>query len=231
MDKSSDVLVIMAHPDDAEFGVAGMVAQWTGEGRRVAYVVCTSGEKGTTDRDVSPEDLAKQREQEQLDAAQVLGVWDVSFLRYPDQGLEDTPQFRKEIVRMIRKYRPGTVVTSDPYRRYIWHRDHRIVGQVVLDAVYPFARDHLAYPDLIEEGIEPHKVKELLFWGAEKPNCRMDVTASFEQKMKALHCHESQMKEMGSRDVDKWLRNHCREMAAGEDFDCAEAFYRVEIPQ
>ena len=152
MGEAVDILVVTAHPDDAEFGVAGTVARWTQEGKQVAYVVCTNGDKGTSDRSLKPKQLAAIRKREQEAAAKVLGVREVRFLGYPDQELEDTSEFRKQIVRMIRIYRPRIVVTSDPYRRYLWHRDHRIAGQVTLDAVFPYSRDHLAYPDLLEEG-------------------------------------------------------------------------------
>lgn len=230
MPNSCDVLVISAHPDDAEFGVAGTVARWTGQGRDVVYVICTSGEKGTSDRAAKPDQLARIREAEQQAAAQVLGVSRVKFLRYPDQGLEDTAELRKHVVRVIRTWRPDTVVTSDPYRRYLWHRDHRVIGQVVVDALFPYARDHLAYPDLIEAGLEPHKVKEAFFWGAEDVNHRVDITATFETKLAALRCHESQVRLLGIEDLDDWLRERCRAMAAGEDFELAEAFHRVVLP-
>lgn len=226
----ADVLVIAAHPDDAEFGAAGSVACWTREGKTVVYVLCTNGEKGTGDRNVSPEWLAKVREKEQLAAAQVLGVREVMFLHYPDQGLEDTAAFREDIVRVIRKYRPFVVVTSDPYRRYIWHRDHRVTGQVVLDAVYPFARDHLAYPSLLNEGFEPHKVKEILFWASEDVNYRVDITRTFDLKLAALRCHESQVKELDIPDLESWLKDRCRSMAEGEPYELAEAYHRVEVP-
>lgn len=226
----ADVLVITAHPDDAEFGAAGTVAHWTRDGLTVVYVVCTDGEKGTGDRSVSPEQLASVRQKEQLAAAEVLGVREVVFLHHPDQGLEDTSEFRKEVVRVIRTYRPSIVVTSDPYRRYLWHRDHRITGQVVLDAVFPFARDHLAYPDLLDEGLEPHKVKEILFWAAEDINRRVDITATFALKLAALRCHESQVKELPMPDLEGWLKERCRSMAHGEPYELAEAFHRVELP-
>jgi LmbE family N-acetylglucosaminyl deacetylase len=225
----ADVLVVAPHPDDAEFGVAGTVARWTREGKRVVYVICTNGEKGASDRTVKPERLAEVRQAEQRAAADVLGVCGVLFLGYPDQGLEDTPAFRKEIVRLIRQYRPNLVATADPYRRYIWHRDHRITGQVVLDAVYPFARDHLAYPDLLEEGLDPHKVQEILFWGADDINYRFDISETFDLKLAALLCHESQVKGFISPDIGNWLRTRCRAMAEGENFELAEAFHRVEI--
>ncbi len=227
---STDVLVIAAHPDDAEFGVAGTVAQWTRSGRRVVYVICTSGDKGTSDRSLVAERLVKIREAEQQDAARLLGVEQVVFLRYLDQTLEDTSEFRKEIVRQIRTYRPEIVATSDPYRRYVWHRDHRIAGQVVLDAVYPYARDHLAYPDLLAQGLEPHKVKEIWFWGADDINHRVDVTDTFERKLAALQCHASQVREFRNPDLENWLRRRCEEAAVDQPFELAEGFHRVVVP-
>ena len=230
MTVQADVLVIAAHPDDSEFGAAGTVALWVQAGRRVTYLVCTSGEKGTSDPSLTPELLAPIREEEQRAAARTLGVQEVVFLRRPDQGLEDTAEFRKLIVRMIRTVRPSIVMTSDPYRRYIWHRDHRIIGQVVLDAVFPFARDHLSYPDLLAEGLAPHKVQELYFWGAEDINRRSDITATFDLKIAALRCHKTQVREFKRGDPEEWLRQRCREMAAGESFGLAEAFHYVEAP-
>ena len=229
MPESTQIMVVTAHPDDAEFGTAGTVARWAGEGRSIVYIVCSSGEKGTSDPNMKPEKLAKIREQEQLTAAKLLGVREVVFLRYPDQELEDTPGFRKDIVRQIRKYRPQIVVTADPYRRYIWHRDHRITGQVTLDAIFPYARDHLAYPDLLEEGLGPHKVKEALFWGTDDPNHRSDITKTFDIKLAALRCHKSQIGYDLAPDLEKWLRQRAKEMAKGENFELAEAFHRVEI--
>jgi LmbE family N-acetylglucosaminyl deacetylase len=222
-------MVITAHPDDAEFGAAGSIAKWTREGRRVVYVVCTSGDKGTDDPDITPQQLVKVREEEQKAAAAVVGVSDVVFLRYPDQGLEDTPDFRKAIVRQIRKYKPETIVTSDPYRRYIWHRDHRITGQVALDAVFPYARNLPAYPDLIEEGLMPHRVQKILFFGAEDVNLRIDITETFDLKLAALHCHQSQMAQLNVPDLEKRLWDRCRKIAQGADFDLAEAFHQVTV--
>ena len=228
--KPAQVLVVIPHPDDAEFGVAGTVARWVKEGKEIVYVVCANGDKGTSDFNMKPEKLVKIREREQQAAARLLGVREVIFLRHPDQSLEDTPEFRKEIVRLIRMYRPETVVTADPYRRYIWHRDHRIVGQVTLDAIFPYARDHLAYPDLMEEGIQPHKVKEVLLWAApEDINYRSDITGTFDVKLAALRCHKSQVNDTKIPDLEDRLKQRARDMAEGEDFELAEAFHRVEI--
>ncbi|NOQ20320.1 MAG: PIG-L family deacetylase [Desulfobacterales bacterium] len=230
MPDRSEIMVIAAHPDDAEFGSAGSVAKWTREGRRVVYVVCTSGEKGSDDPDITPQQLSKIREKEQKAAATVLGVSDVVFLRYPDQGLEDTSDFRKAIVRQIRTYKPEMIVTSDPYRRYIWHRDHRIIGQVTLDAIFPYARNLPAYPDLIEERLMPHKVQKILFFGAEDINLRIDITETFDLKLAALRCHESQISQLNIPDLGKRLWERCRKMAEGTDFEIAEAFHQVTVP-
>ena len=223
------VLVVTPHPDDAEYGVAGTVARWTNEGRTVVYVVCTNGDKGTSDREVKPESLIKIREKEQIAAANLLGVKEVIFLGYPDQGLEETPQFRKDIVKQIRRFRPETVVTADPYRRYIWHRDHRITGRVTLDAVFPYARDHLSYPDLLEEGLEPHKVKEVLLWASENINHRLDITDTFPLKLNALREHKSQVGHIPRQELEGYLRGRAIQLSEGESFQLAEGFHREEI--
>lgn len=227
MAKQAQVMVITPHPDDAELGVAGTVAHWVAEGKNVIYVVCTNGDKGASDPNTKPDELTRIREQEQLAAAKLLGVIDVIFLRYPDQTLEDIPEFRKDIVRQIRICRPETVATTDPYCRYFWHRDHRITGQVTLDAVFPYARDHLTYPDLLKEGLQPHKVREVLLWGTEEPNYRSNITDTFDIKIAALRCHKSQVEDFP--DLEQRLRQWAKEMAKGEDFELAEAFHQVEI--
>ena len=227
--KSAHVMVVTPHPDDAEYGVAGTVAHWTSDGKEVVYVVCTNGDKGTNDANMKPEEMARIREEEQMAAAKSLGVREVIFLRHPDQGLEDTPEFRKELVRLIRIYRPEIMVTANPYRRYVWHRDHRITGQVTLDAVFPYARDHLSYPDLIKEGLYPHKVREILLWASEDVNYRSDITKTFHLKLTALRCHKSQVGHIPPQELEERLRQRQMIMAEGEDFQLAEAFHRVEI--
>jgi LmbE family N-acetylglucosaminyl deacetylase len=228
--KKADIMIIAPHPDDSEFGVAGSVAKWVREGKKVVYVICTGGEKGTSDPAVDPKELAKTRMKEQQAAADLLGVDEVVFLGYEDQTLEDTPEFRKEIVRQIRIFKPDRLVTADPYRRYIWHRDHRITGQVVLDAAFPYARDHLSYPDLYEEGFMPHKVKEILLWASEDPNYFSDITATFETKLAALRCHQSQVGGHHAESMEQWLLQRAKDAAADQDFELAEAFHLVEIP-
>jgi LmbE family N-acetylglucosaminyl deacetylase len=221
------LMVIAPHPDDSEVGTGGTVARLTGEGKRVVYIICTNGNKGSSDRTMTPEKLAKIREKEQRNAAAVLGVTEVVFLGYPDQGLDDTAEFRKSLVRVIRQYRPFVVATSDPYRKYMWHRDHRICGQVAADAVFPFARDHMAYPDLLAGGLEPFKVREMWFWGTDDPNFRFDITATLEKKLEALACHKSQF-EMTPQMRER-MAGMAKMNAKGEKFELAEAFHRVEM--
>jgi LmbE family N-acetylglucosaminyl deacetylase len=227
----ADVLVFTPHPDDAEFGAAGSVAKMVQQNKTVVYVVVTNGDKGTDDPHVTPEDLTKLREKEQQAAARVLGVREVVFLRYPDQGLEDTPELRRDMVRQIRTFRPQLVITSDPYRRYIWHRDHRITGRAVLDAVFPYARDLHAYPELADEGLAPHKVPEIWLWASNEAdiNFRSDITETFELKVKALRCHKSQIKDPFSSEMEKWLCKRAKNMAEGVDFKLAEGFHREEV--
>jgi len=225
MAPKADILVISPHPDDVDFGASGSVARFTKEGQRAVYVICTSGDKGTSDRSMKPGRLAQIRESEQRAAAATVGVKDVIFLRHPDQGLEDSYEFRKQLVRLIRIYRPRVVMSCDPYRRYVWHRDHRISGQVVLDAVFPYARDHLAYPDFILDGLEPHRVEEVWLWGGDEPNLRIDITETIEQKLKALKCHRSQMPDYPR--IEERIRTWARDSAEDETFEYAERFHQV----
>jgi LmbE family N-acetylglucosaminyl deacetylase len=126
-------------------------------------------------------------------------------------------------------YKPETVVTADPLQRYIWHRDHRITSRVTLDAVFPYARDFLAYPDLLEEGLQPHKVKEVLLWGAEDPNYRSNITDTFDIKVAALRCHKSQISDNPSTGFEERWRERHKMLAEGEDYELAEAFHRIEL--
>ncbi|MFC1873013.1 PIG-L deacetylase family protein [Chloroflexota bacterium] len=228
--EKADVLVISPHPDDAEFGVAGTVAKWTAEGKKVVYAVVTDGSKGTSDTKITPAELMAKREQEQLDAAKLLGVSKVEFLRYPDQMLEDTPALRLNIASLIRRYSPNIVVSADPYRKYLWHRDHRITGQVVLDAVFPIARDYHASPELISEGLLPHRVAEVWLWGSEDINYRSDISQTFEKKIAALKCHKSQVEGLKNSGVENRLQRRHRSMAEGHTFEYAEAFHVVKMP-
>lgn len=228
MEHMTPVLVVTPHPDDAEGGAGGTIARWTKQGRKVVLVVCTNGDKGTSDRSVKPEDLARIREEEQRQAAAVLGIAEVVFLRFPDQSLEDCTEFREQLVRQIRRHRPEAVVTVDPWRRYIRHRDHSICGRVTLDAVFPYSRDHLAYPEHLREGLEPHRVREVYLWGSEEPDTFLDVTETFTIKMDALYCHASQMKRPRA-EREAGAIAHYAEIGKKIGVHLAEPFKRIEI--
>ena len=228
MDELTPVLVVTPHPDDAESGAGGTIARWAAEGRKVVLVVCTNGDKGTSDRSITSEKLAETREREQRAAAEVLGIAEVVFLGFPDQGLEDSSELRERIVRQIRVHHPETVATVDPNRKYIRHRDHHVTGRVTLDAVFPYARDHLAYPEHLREGLEPHKVRHVYLWGSDEPDTFMDITDTFDTKREALHRHVSQV---GERSEEGDARSRERYAAVGKraGVPLAEAFKLVEL--
>ncbi len=228
MSEPKRALVIVAHPDDAEFLCGGTVARWVSEGWQVAFVLVTSGDKGSHDEEITSEQLAAIREDEERAAAGVLGVKECVFLGYPDGFVEDTAELRGKIVREIRRFKPDVAITWDPYRRGHNHRDHRLTGQAALDALYPLSRSHLYYPEHMEEGLEPHRVGEALLAGTDQPNHHVDVTKFFNKKMKALQCHKSQMSRYGFSEVRKRVRKRMAEVGKEAGFKLAEVFHRIE---
>lgn len=192
------VAVIVAHPDDAEFSCAGTVARWASEGREVVYVLLTSGDKGSADPAVTPEMLVATREAEQRAACAVLGVKDIVFLRRSDATLVPDLELRRDIARIIRQLRPDVVICQDPTVQfvgtgYLNHPDHRAAGQATLDAIYPAARDRMTFPELLAEGLEPHKVREVYVTGTQEANIWMDITDHYDTKVASLRAHASQM--------------------------------------
>ena len=197
METPEKVLLVTPHPDDAEGGCGGTIARWIKEGSEVVYLLCTNGDKGTSDIEMTPETLALIREKEQLEAARVLGVKDVVLLRHPDGSLEDNRQFLGEVVREIRIQRPDVVMCIDPVRlKSHTHRDHRVSGQVTVDAVCTYAWRRLYFPKhLTEEGIRPHEVKEIYLWVSEEPDTFVDISDTIEQKIQTLIKHASQVSD------------------------------------
>lgn len=223
-------MVVTPHPDDAEIGCGGTVGKWTKEGCEVVYVVCTNGDKGTSDPKMTPAALAEIREKEQKAAAQTLGVKEVVFLRYPDGELEDTRKFRGELVRQIRIHRPEVVITVDPFRKSFYlHRDHRITGQVTLDAVFPYSRDLLHYPEHMAEGLKPHKVSEVYLGGSEESDTFVDISETIELKIKAIGCHLSQVSNSEGKPFQDWVREWAKETGKEQGMDYAEGFRRFNL--
>ena len=225
------VLVVVPHPNDSEFWCGGTIARWTSEGASVRYVICTDGGKGTTDPAVSGIDLVARREREQTEAAKLLGVQELSTLARVDGTLEDTDDFRREMVRQIRQVRPDVVICPEPYRKNLaWHRDHRIAGQVTLDAVFPCARDHLHFEELWrDEGLEPHKTGTVLFWGTEAPNVHVAIDSSLDSKTRAVKAGVSRIAGRTDDEVHEFIRQQGQEGAGDSGGSYGEAFRRINF--
>ena len=228
-DEIERVMVVTAHPDDSEFGAGGTVAKMVKEGREVTYVIVTNGNKGSSDRSMTPERLARIREEEQRNAARTLGVARVEFLGYPDCEVEDTRDLRRDVTRQIRRWRPDLVIAQNPHRTYnlgASHRDHRITAGVALDCVYPLARDHLAFPELMPE-FEPHRVREVYVMQWENPRLVVDVSDVMDLKLKALACHASQFADFAA--VEARVRERARQLGQGQGYAYAETFDRIAL--
>jgi LmbE family N-acetylglucosaminyl deacetylase len=226
------ILVVVAHPDDAEFGCAGSVARWVANGCEVFYCLLTSGNRGSDDPAMTPERLAAMRETEQRAAARVLGVTDVAFLRYPDGEVEDTREARRDVVREIRRARPDRIVAQNPFgslNPYSGHRDHRHAGRLALDAVYPYARDRMHFPELLAEGFEPHKVRQVYLMGHDEPDVVLDITATMDRKLKALRCHASQLRDFPG--VEGRVRERAADLGKPHGYTYAEAFRSIDLPR
>jgi LmbE family N-acetylglucosaminyl deacetylase len=193
-------MVIVGHPDDADFGPAGTAARWIDEGSIGWLVCCTSGDAGGEDPTADPLDLAALREREQRVAAGIIGYAGVSFLHMPDGALVNDLVLREHLVREIRTFRPDAVLASDPTVIFhrdggINHTDHRAAGLAAVDAVYPASRNPMAFPALARDGLAAHRVKRLyLFWPNE-PNVRVEIGGTLDRKIAALQAHASQIKE------------------------------------
>jgi LmbE family N-acetylglucosaminyl deacetylase len=201
-------LVVVAHPDDIDFGSAGTVARLTEAGVEVSYCLVTSGDAGGDASTHSKEERAIIREREQRAAALVVGVTDLTFLGWPDGLVEPTLELRKAITKVIRRKKPDLVITQNPERNweriYGSHPDHMAAGEATIRAVYPDARNPHFFPELLAEGYEPHTVRQVWINVAD-PNLIVDITGTFERKLSALRCHESQV---GDReDLAEMLRN------------------------
>ena len=195
------VMGVFAHPDDAEFFAGGTFAKWASDGADITFVLATSGDKGSSDPEMTSEKLAQIREEETKKAAEVLGVNDVVFLRYTDGELSPNLELRRDITRMIRIKKPDVIVTLDPTRfwygtRSINHPDHRAIGAATLESVFPTARDRLNFIELErDEGLETHNVLTIYIAGAEEPTMTVDVTGCIEKQVEALVEHKSQIGE------------------------------------
>jgi LmbE family N-acetylglucosaminyl deacetylase len=225
-------LVIFSHPDDAEFGAAATIAHLVAAGARVDYVVTTDGGKGTDDPAITSAQLTATREAEQRAAADLLGVSEIVHLGYPDGYLTPTLDLRRDIVRQIRRFRPDLVIAQNPVRRqdgnpFVGHPDHLATGEATLAAVYPAARDRLNFPELLEEGLEPWKVRQVLVTGVEHPNLFLDVSATFELGLQAIFAHVSQIADRAA--VEQRMRERTAEIGEPVGLPLAHAFLSIVI--
>ncbi len=226
------VLVVAAHPDDIEFGAAGTVARWVAEGAEVRYLLMTRGDKGSDDPAADPAQIAVLREGEQRAAAAEIGVAGVDFLDEPDGQVEPSLRLRERVTRAIRAFRPEIVMSHDPTVLFVnneWvnHPDHRAVGTVVVDAVFPTARDPLNFPEHLAAGLQPWKVAELFLWSTNEANQLVDIGVTLERKIAALAHHASQFRDFG--ETARWLRRGAEELGERAGYRAAEGFRRVML--
>ena len=226
------IMVVTPHPDDAEGGCGATMAKWVKEYQtQVVVVLCTNGDKGTGDRSISPDVLASIREVEQQNASDLLGVQNVVFLRHPDGGLENDQEFRRELVKEIRRYRPQIIFCIDPYRSTTHtHRDHRMSGQTALDAACSYAWSSSQFPEHLEiEGLEPHKVEQAFLWGSEYPDVFIDVEGYLDVKAQSLSAHVSQMVSSTHEERLERIRNRTGDQGKLVGLKHAESFRRINF--
>jgi len=220
-------MVVVAHPDDAEWGCAGTVAKWCAEGWEVVYVLCTDGSKGSEDPEMTSGRLVEIRKQEQLNAGKVLGLKDIVFLGYEDSMLEPTLELRRDIAREIRRHQPDVLICMNPVRSvdgegYLGHPDHFASGEAALSAVFPSSRDRLTFTELLREGLEPHKVKEVwMMFHGDTADKFVDVSAYMDTAVDALKQHQTQVSE---EDAEVGMRQWRNSTGQKVGFEFAEAF-------
>jgi len=231
------VLIVMAHPDDGEFGCGGTVARWASEGYDIHYCLITDGQAGDQgDKEITSERLAEVRRHEAQAAADALGVQNpVIFLHYADSRLEPTLDLRLDVARVIRKVKPYIVICQDPTRYwsgqgYINHPDHRIAGEVTLAAIIPVAGTRLAFPELLAEGLQPHEVREVYISGTENPDRWVDIGGFLDKKVAALRAHKSQMRDWDPQEeIIKWARETANAAhKVGHTMEYAEAYKYIK---
>ncbi|HEX9044975.1 MAG TPA: PIG-L deacetylase family protein [Candidatus Limnocylindrales bacterium] len=225
-------MVIVAHPDDADFGPAATAARWIDEGSSGWLVCCTSGDAGGEDPDIDPLELARVREVEQRAAAEIVGYAGVTFLHQPDGALANDLALREQLVREIRTFRPDAVLCQDPETLFypgggVNHTDHRAAGLAAVDAVYPAARNPMAFPHLARSGLALHKVRRLYLFWSEKADVHVDVGSTIERKVEALRAHASQIHDLdGLADrIHTWAAEEGAKVGAA----AAESFRLVVI--
>lgn len=225
-------MVIVAHPDDADFGPAATAARWIDAGSEGWLVCCTSGDQGGEDPDADPIELAALREEEQRVAAGIVGYAGVTFLHQPDGALANDLALREQLVREIRTFRPDAVLATDPETLFyrdggVNHTDHRAAGLAAVDAVYPAARNPMAFPHLARSGLAAHRVRRVYLFWSERSNTWVDVAATIDRRIDALRAHGSQIHDLAG--LTERIRTWAAEEGSAIGATAAEAFRLVVI--
>jgi LmbE family N-acetylglucosaminyl deacetylase len=224
------VMVIFAHPDDPEFMVGGTSAKWAREGAHVTYVIITDGSAGSNDPTMPKDVLVDMRRREQRGACDTTGIKELIFLGYQDGMLQPTLQLRRDLTRLIRRFKPTIVVCGDPTAwfysgGYINHPDHRAAATAAIEAVFPSAETRPIFAELLDEGLEPHKVHQLWITGAPQVDTWVDISAYIETKIDALRHHKSQV-EVGD---GEFIRQWAREDGAKANMEMAESYKVMQL--
>lgn len=227
-------MVIVAHPDDADFGPAATAAAWIDAGSTGWLVCCTSGDAGADDWRTDPTELATIREAEQRAAAKIVGYEGVSFLHRPDGALANDLALREDLVRELRTFRPDAVLAVDPEALFhgssgVNHTDHRTAGLAAVDAVYPAARNPMAFPWLARDGLEEHRIRRLYLFWSNSPDAWIDVTGSLDRKLAALRAHPSQLRK--PQQLEERIRGWAAEEGAAVGVAAAEAMRVIVIDE
>lgn len=231
--KDKVILAIAAHPDDLEFGCSGTMAKWISQGATGYYCLLTDGSKGSEDMSITNAQLASIRQKEQLAAGKHLGLKDVFFMEETDGELQNTVEIRKKLVKLIRQIKPDVVITLDPTfyydeeRGYINHPDHRTAGQIALECIFPFARNGRTFPELLDEGLEIHKVQDVYLINFGKASTWIDISDHIDTKLKSIKEHTSQYEDFD--DLLKWVKERASHGGENVSGKYAEGFIKIAI--
>ncbi len=232
--KKKVILAVGAHPDDMDFGASGTVAKWVEEGATAYYLICTDGSRGSTDPKMTHKKLADIRKKEQIEAGKILGLKKVFFLNHTDTQLVSDLKLKEEIVKIIRKVKPNIVITMDPIFYYstefafINHTDHRAAALATMDACFPLSRDRLTFLQHEKDGLKPHRVEELWLTSFTKPVHLVDISKTFDKKIKALALHDSQFDDFER--IKKLMTGRGKMLAKKVKYKFAESFVRIKMP-
>ncbi len=232
--KNKIILAVGAHPDDMDFGASGTIAKWIEQGAIGYYLICTDGSRGSSDPKMTHKKLTEIRRKEQIEAGKVLGIKKVFFLNHIDTELVANLTLKEEIVRIIRTVRPNIVITMDPTFYYskefgfINHTDHRVAGLATMDACFPMSRDRLTFLQHEKEGLKAHRVEELWFVSFANPAHLVDISKTFDKKIKALSLHDSQFDDFER--IKKFMIDRGKMLARKRKYKFAESFIRIKFP-